>query len=198
MKCYKLIYKSPKLELIHEPFKDDGKAIYFWSGVVKGDLPDPFYCYGNVELTKSVHFPRLSAGLPVMSKQMLEILLAIEDFKIETKPLYVIDNKHKKRIYGKADKFSDFETYEGYFIFKLSLNSEVFDFDNSVYKPSSINPNRPGVIKKLVFKTPASGRFPPIFSLLEATGEYISEEAKERLEANKIFLNYIEIPVSSS
>ena len=180
------------------PFKDDGKAIYFWSGTVKGDLPDPFYCYGNVDLTKSVHFPRLSAGLPVMSKQMLEILLAIEDFKIETKPLYVIDNKHKKRIYGKADKFSDFETYEGYYIFKLSPNSEVFDCDNSVYEPSPINPNRPGVLEELVFKTPASGRFPPIFSLLEATGQYISEEAKERLEANKIFLNYIEIPVSSS
>ena len=196
MVVYKLNRDMASVDLIHEPFKDDGKAIYFWSGVVKGRIPNPFYCYGDLTLLENKHLPTFTTGIPVFSDKLLDALISLGEFRYESRKLSVIDVSEKEHLYGKMSKEVNVKVNTSFSIIKLLDNLDVFDYDNSEYKRQSFNPELPGVISKLVLKEPDIGFFPPVFKLLEMVGFFITEETKNVIESQGIFIDLDKVPVT--
>ena len=119
-------------------------------------------------------------NLPIMSKRMLSVLESVKDFPHQTIPVtiedtvLVTDEDGKSRPSGKVNT--------DYVAVQLLEQLDIFDREKSVYKPSVLNPDRVGRIRKLVLKVPEEG-LPPIFRIKDnRTYLYVSPEAKTALE----------------
>ena len=118
--------------------------------------------------------------LPVMSKRMLSVLESVRDFPHQTIPVRIKDTV---LITGADGKFqSSGKVNTDYVAVQLLEQLDILDRDKSIYKPSVINPDNIGHIKKLVLKVPEEG-LPPIFRIRDnRTYLYVSPEAKAALE----------------
>ena len=63
---------------------------------------------------------------------------------------------------------------------------QCFDYQNSIYEPSELNPNIPGYIKKIVLRT-SEVKPPPIFRINETPSTiFITAEIRDEIVKNKI------------
>lgn len=133
------------------------------------------------------------------SKKLVNTLLGIGDFEYCFVNMHIFDlelyewacENNNQSLPDYAEANTDF----GYFQLLYQENTlDCFDFERSEYQP----PRRPGGpprrIKKLVFK--GRQHFPAMFREKNALGEFISQAAKDALDANGIYLPLTEIEVS--
>ena len=120
--------------------------------------------------------------LPIMSKRMLYVLKAIGDFPHQALPVSIEDAALPEgQLYGRSGK-----TNHNYVAVHILEHLDIFDRENSIYKPSGIGSNRVRVAKKLVLHEPEGG-LPPLFKLSVMPGYlFVSPEAKLALEESGI------------
>lgn len=185
-------------DVFHHPFKGDEKAVYIWGGSAVGEIPNPLRAYADKQRLAKLDAPEFSLGLRLFSKRMIDVLEAIRPFKYRALQTHIFDlelrdwsEKHQGRNPVYADACEDFV------VFGLEEDTDCFDFDKSIYKPSRFDPSLPNIIKRKVFKYPELG-FPPVFQLRGLSGLYISGEAKIALENSGVEnLNLHPVEVSS-
>lgn len=174
----------------HMSFKDDKKiSLYFSNPLMYGDelLPEKIYFQADFNLIPKYDYPLTDLRIPVMSLRMLRVFEELESFEYSLIPVVMIDDTFLEKVFDDNGLLNNKVTVnEDYVALRLSKWMYFFDYDNSDYKPSSINPNIPGTIKKAVLKKPLSG-FPPIFRMDRLSSNlFVSAEAKTALEAANI------------
>jgi hypothetical protein len=149
-----------------------------WS-VLKAQIPKEIKFTVDREWLSMTDFPRLEDAhfWPIMSRNMVEVLLSIGDFPHQIIPV-------------------TFKDYLGitiecdYVILQLNKLSHLLDMDKSVYalEKTVLDPTKFMVrdIEKLVLKEPENG-FPPMFRIKWSKVDlFVSAEAKTALEAEGV------------
>jgi hypothetical protein len=111
------------------------EVYYPIDGGQHGGLPQPLVFYGFNDKLEQIDYPYLDRDWSMMSKRMLNTLLAVRDFPHRAFPV-VIKDPHL----------------------------DVFDWENSEYTVLEGVPGRVDYAKKVVLKEPKEG-FPPLFRL---------------------------------
>jgi hypothetical protein len=126
-------------------------------------------------------YPYTDVRWPIMSKRMLDVLLSVGSFSHRTYPVLIIDYEIdlNKRTTIKGTKIYD------YVLVQLTEHLDGFDFENSVYQRSTINPDIVTNIRWLSLKEVKD--FPPLFSVKESRLDLlVSSKARAALEASSI------------
>jgi hypothetical protein len=146
-------------------------------------LPEPIEFESLEEDLAKTDYPYNSNHFPIMSKQMLDVLLSIKNFSHQAIPIVIID---ATGIYVEGAKNyvrSGIENYN-FSLVRIPEYIDVFDWENSIYE---LNPKQPGrvklsTVKKVVLKEPEEG-FPPLFQVSAMPYRLlVSEEARTALE----------------
>lgn len=148
------------------------------------DIPSRLYFTANFQLIPKYDYPLTDLTAPVMSKRMLEVLLGIKEFKYKCVPAVMIDDLYLENQFDESGNLKeDVPFNEDYYAVQLKEYSEVFDRENSEYQKSLIFPDKVGAIEKMVLKEPEEG-FPSLFRIKESRRHlFLSQEAKEALDA---------------
>jgi hypothetical protein len=159
--------------------RDDG----LWH-ITEARMPEQISFWGVNSMLQQTDYPYTKPSWPIMSKRMLEVLLAVEDFPHQAIPIEIEDATVTKVIGSDPKNWMVSGTKNfNYVIFQLLEHLDVFDWENSVYEESSIAPGFVSDVSKIVLKEPENG-FPPIFRMkTESTLLFISVEARAALEA---------------
>jgi hypothetical protein len=146
-----------------------------------------FLQINDLSRTRVTDFPYNREGWPIMSKRMLEVLLSVREFPHQVIPIVMLSDH--------AD--SDEKNYE-FVAVQLLEHQDVFDWEQSVYKPHPEKPNRfkSGSLEKLVLEEPPGG-LPPLFRIATTPLRnllYVSAEGRTALETAGIRgVNFIEL-----
>ena len=143
----------------------------------------------NFNVVKSnTDYPVVEDDIEVFSKKMLNTIERVGELNVRKFPITLIDDTYivDNRFDADGQIRQDVPTISYFYIIQILTFLKVFDYDNSEYKVLRSNPNMPGIIKKLVLKEPQGG-FPPLFRIFEKPSSvFVSQKAKEALEANNI------------
>jgi hypothetical protein len=145
-----------------KPIKALPKRIEFDAGYEDLQLMD--YLHNNVQW-------------PILSQQMLHVLLSLGKFSYQAIPLVMVDD------------VLDWDTMEptgreshDYIALQLLEHQDLFDWENSVYEHNPNKPNPFNSLQTLVLKTPETG-FPPIFRIPTLPRRlFVSAQARAALE----------------
>jgi hypothetical protein len=158
--------------------------------------PDPINFLGWIERLSKTDFPRNIPGLPIISKQMLEILLSVDNFPHRAIPTRIFP--YDLRYTGDTGEHWDLEDLpielcnQDYVAVQLLEYTNATDYDRSTFRTHPAFPDEPPVIDRLVLHRPSEG-FPPLFRVDSSPSKlFISPSAKTALESKKIVLNYVE------
>ena len=206
MSVFKLGYPSgfdddgnPLFDIFHLPFDGD-EAFTMRYGLLNTEyeFPKVLIAFGNRgELVRKKLLISFFSNY-VWKKEVLNTLLKVSDFEYKYLPLHIFDVELYEwgclNNYQLLPDYAEANTDFGYVSFLRQENMlDCFDFEKSEYSP----PRRPGGflrrIKKVVFH---KQQFPAVFRDKNASGVFISQEAKDALEANDIYLPLTEIEVS--
>lgn len=160
----------------------------FQLGGIQKYIPDRIILLqGNFDIIPDKSdFPVLDIGVPLMSKEMVSILdedVSIELNKIDT---IIVDNTYLGPLYEKDKLKEDLPKNNNYQFVQVLSFVDVFDRDYSVFKSLRSNPNKIGVINKLVLKS-LSNSFPAIFRIEEKPSLlFINETTKRKFEDKEI------------
>jgi hypothetical protein len=159
-------------------FKNVGDFEYPNHGVefhgYESSLSDTDYPYNNV-------------NWPIMSKRMLNTLLALQEFPHRTWDVPFVgflDNAPEMLL---RRGLRDGVRHDNEFVaVQLLEHLDIFDWENSTYKTYTAMPEKIMSIRKLVLKVPEGG-MPPIFRLkVDPVVLYVSPEGRAALEAANI------------
>jgi hypothetical protein len=143
--------------------------------------------HGYESSLSDTDYPYANVSWPIMSKRMLNILLAVRDFPHRTWDVPFV---------GFADNAPEGLLREGlrggvrhedeFVAVQLLEHLDIFDWENSVYEMDSMFPEEVDRIRRLVLKVPEEG-LPPIFRLKVAPVLlYVSPEERAALEGANI------------
>jgi hypothetical protein len=143
--------------------------------------------HGYESSLSDTDYPYENVAWPIMSKQMLNTLLAVREFPYRAWNVPFV---------GFADNAPEGLLREGlrggvrhdneFVAVQLLEHLDIFDWENSVYEMHPIFPEEVDRIRKLVLKVPEEG-LPPIFRLkVDPALLYVSPEGRTALEAAKI------------
>ena len=130
-------------------------------------------------------YPYTYTGWPIMSKRMLNTLLSVGSFPHRAYPVVMLN---VEATYNKTLKKYDAPRTENhnYLAVHLTEHLDAFDFENSVYERSTINPDVVMNIEWISLREPTAG-YPPLFTVEpESTELFVSSEARVALEAANI------------
>jgi hypothetical protein len=130
-------------------------------------------------------YPYTDVTWPILSKRMLDTLLSVGSFPHRAYPVVMLDVEAK---YDKNSKkyIAPRTENHNYFAIHLSEYLDAFDFENSIYERSTINPDVIKNIKWICLREPETG-FPPLFTIEPASLDFfVSAEARAALEAANI------------
>lgn len=132
-------------------------------------------------------YPYCSVSWPIMSKRMLNTLLAVREFPHRTWDVPFVgfpDNAPERLL---IQELRDGVRHDNEFIaVQLLEELDIFDRENSTYKTYTAMPDEVMSIRKLVLKVPEEG-LPPIFRLkVDPVLLYVSPEGRAALEADNI------------
>lgn len=182
---------DPERDAFHVPFEGDNNiSAYMIDTEMYGSglLPDRIYFQANFLLIPKYDYPLTDLNIPVMHHRMLDVFLALDEIKYEGIPVIMIDDTYLgERFDGSGNLNPTVPKNEDYLAIRLTDGLHNFlDLDRSDYRPSRVNPNIPSRIRKTVLKKPDQG-FPPLFRVkFTPSALFISQAAKEALEANNI------------
>lgn len=174
-------------DAFHIPFENSDKSsTIFLNPKYKDKLPSKVMFNANFKLIPSIDYPLTDLNIPVFSNKMISLINQIGDFDAIFTNVIMIDNRFTENIYDEKGRLkSEIPINSDYKAITLVNREKCFDFENSIYLPSELNPNKPGFIKKLVLKYSSS--LPPIFRVKEAPSKLlVIQNVKEILEANDI------------
>lgn len=162
-------------------------------------LPEKIYFQANFNLIPEYDYPLTDINIPIMSKNMLNIVQKIGDFNFELVPIIMIDDTYLgERFDNDNNLISTVPINDDYIAVRLTDGLyDYLDMDNSVYRPSRVNPNIPSRVRKVVLKEPQNG-FPPIFRVKYTPSSlFLSNAAKEALEKANV-KGCVFVPVETS
>lgn len=131
-------------------------------------------------------YPYNNVSWPIISRRMLDTLLAVGDFPHRTwgVPLVGFPDNAPEGLLKQGLK--DGVRHDEFVAIQLLAELDIFDWENSVYKMHSVFPDEVDRIRKLVLKVPEGG-LPPIFRLkVDPVVLYVSPEGRTALEAVNI------------
>lgn len=190
--AYEMFWKT---EHIKSNEKFDARLVKFpgWENIVgwlltrEYELPETIVFEADFSAIRQSDYPFNNVNWPLMSRRMLEALLAVGDFPHRAVPVCLVDEtvpvSKRRDSNGKmrADVVDD-----GFVAVQLTSHLDVFDRQRSEYEADTLFPDEVGIIRKLVLKEPVGG-FPPLFRLSAKSNYlFVSEKAKQRLEQEKI------------
>lgn len=186
-------------DIWHLPFEgDDVFDLQYGSPNTKYVFPKTLIAFGNMDNLKKKHYIVTRFTNYTWSKEIVDILLSVSNFEYRFLNIHIFDLElYRWACANNGQPLPDYaeaNTDFGYFRLRNPENTlDCFDFDKSEYQP----PRRPGgvprSIKKIVFH---NKKFPALFRDKNASGDFISQDAKNALEANGIYLPLTEIEVS--
>lgn len=190
---------NPVFELWHLPFAgDEGFSMNYC--ILSSDLVFPKTLIGFSDKRKILEKHSLVSflGRYVWSKKLIDTLLSIGDFEYSFLNIHIFDLELYEWACNNVPQmqpdFADANTNYGYFrLMRNESTLDCFDFEKSQYSPPRRSGGAPRKITKLVFK---KRDFPPLFFDKTTKQMYLSQEAKDALEANDIYLPLTEIEVS--
>tara|TARA_R110001583_G_scaffold41589_1_gene132179 strand:- start:598 stop:1227 length:630 start_codon:yes stop_codon:yes gene_type:complete len=174
-------------DAFHIPFENSDKAsTLFLSSRYKDKLPDYILFRANFNIIPEFDYPLTDLNVPILSDRMISILNEIDDFEAIFTKVIMLDDTYLESIYDETGNLkSEIKTALNYKALTIVNREDCFDFENSIYQPSELNPNKPGFIEKLVLKS--TEYLPPIFRIRETPSKLlITESAKSALEKNDI------------
>jgi hypothetical protein len=149
------------------------------------DLPNPVEFEAIGSLLTETDYPYTDVGWPVMSKRMLDVILSVGSFPHRIYPVVMINTEAAYNYKLKKVAFPRTKNHD-YIMVQLTEHLDAFDFENSIYKRGSINPNVITSIEWLSLIEPES-EFPPLFTVEPASMRLlISTQARSALEAANI------------
>lgn len=148
-------------------------------------------------IPQNTDYPIVDIGIPLMSKKMIFLIEDTGQVKLNKIDSIIIDDTFLGEIYDNTVNFSsDIRKNNDYQFVQVTDYLEAFDYDNSIFKSLRSNPEKIGIINKLVLKEPIQG-FPPIFRIAEKPSMlFVSESTRKALESNGIkgcIFNEIEV-----
>lgn len=177
-------------DAFHIAFKDDDKIMHYFAspGIYNKELLPPEILFqANFNLVPYYDYPLTDLQIPIMSLRMYDILNNLDLEEHHTIPVIMIDDTYLgERFISDGSLSTETPINRDYIALRLSLLRDYFDRERSEYRPLRSNPDALGRIKKLVLKEPPSG-FPSAFRVdVVSSSLFISQAAKESLEANNI------------
>lgn len=132
-------------------------------------------------------FPVVDLGLPLMSKKMISILEEDKNLLLNKINAVIIDDTYLGSLFkGNNELIDSLPKNDDYVFLQVLSFAKVFDKINSVFKPLRSNPDKIGIINKLVLKEPTGG-FPAIFRIEEKPSVlFVNESIKKKFEQNEI------------
>jgi len=132
-------------------------------------------------------FPVVDLGLPLMSNKMLSILEEGYDKVFNKVDAVIVDDTYLGSLFDeKGQLIENVPKNIDYKFFQILSYTDVFDRDQSLFKPMRSNPEKIGIINKLVLREPPNG-FPAIFRIEEKPSMlFINESTKNKFEHYKI------------
>ncbi len=146
-----------------------------WAGTEPLLVPDPIvYRVGSRRVHVLTDYPDVSGVQPVISRRMLDTLLAVKPFGYRLYPVEI-------RCRGQVVPPPSLELT--YWLVQLTEHFSGFDPERSDWEPSTIAPQRIGELYRLELKIPPEG-LPPIFRIPQRpTTLFVSAEGREALIA---------------
>lgn len=146
-------------------------------------IPKLLYYDANFEYIPKYDFPFTDSGIFTVSKKVKEVLYQFVEFKFYEVPVVMLDNTFLEKRFDDEGTLNQSITVNlDYVALRFPELKSYFDFDKSIYRIPSYNPNGVRGIKKMVLKEPKNG-FPIIFRTKEsASTVFVSEELKNELE----------------
>jgi len=156
-------------------------------GIRNVELPNQLFFASDYKIIPAIDFPKNDIGLTIFSNKMLTIFTNLGDFKFRSLPTIMLDHKEMEAYHiEEGELLEDLKKRnDDYVGIQLMEYTSAFDKENSEYKVSRAIPDMIR-IRELVLKEPEKG-FPPIFKIEEDTTMlFITEQAKNALEAANI------------
>lgn len=149
--------------------------------------PTPLIYTGDLETVRYIDYPYPDNYWNVMSRRMLDTLLAVGDFPHHAIPVAIVDGQINPHHWYDADgHLRDDITLKNYVAVHLTQHLDIFDYERSTYEIDEEEPDRFKDISKFVFNIPVDG-LPPLFRIKErALYLFISSEARSALKEAKI------------
>jgi hypothetical protein len=142
---------------------------------------------GYESFLSDTDYPYNNVSWPVMSKQMLSVLLSVRKFPHRTwdVPFVGFPDNAPEELLRKG--LRDGVRHDNEFVVVQLLEQlDIFDWENSVYEMHPVFPDEVGRIRQLALKVPEEG-LPPIFRLnIDPIALYVSPEGRDALEAADI------------
>jgi len=151
------------------------------------DLPKKIYFNANFDFVKDSDYPVNDVNWPLMSKRMLETLLAVTDFPHRAFPVAMVDSaaRRGKRFDESGNPLPGMAD-ERFSAIQLLAYTDAFDWDESEYQQHKYLPDRTSMVTKLVVKEPAGG-MPALFRLGASPGGlFVSGAGRQALEERGI------------
>ncbi|KZS42303.1 hypothetical protein AWE51_02360 [Aquimarina aggregata] len=173
---------------IHVPFEGDDYIRLNTMDIKIVDFPFQICFASDFSIIPMIDYPHNDLNLDILSQKMLSVFKDLDDFKYNEIPVIMFDHKEMEAYHiEQGELLEDLQRRnEDYIAIQLLDYTDVFDRENSEYEEDFLDPDEVGDIDKLVLKWPKKG-FPPLFRLDEsATKLFVSEQAKNALEAANI------------
>ncbi len=143
--------------------------------------------HGYESSLSDTDYPYSSVSWPIMSKRMLNTLLAVREFPYRAWDVPFVGFPDNAPVMMLEKGLSGGVRHENEFVAVQLLELlDIFDRENSVYKEGFVSPDKVRSIRKLALHIPEEG-LPPIFRLkVDPVLLYVSPEGRAALETANI------------
>jgi hypothetical protein len=172
------------------PDQDAEKFSNVYTEPVEFDTPTkPILFQGLLRTVHQTDYPLVRPKFPLISKRMLGVLCSVGSFPHQVIPVRIIDGAIGRRL-GDNDNRHDAEGNlkpeyytDDYVLVHLTTHLDAMDLERSEYEEYDAEINWVSFVDRFIFKD-IGQEYPPIFRLINSpTHLFISEAAKEALEA---------------
>ncbi len=149
------------------------------------ELPKAIYLAADYNIIPEVDYPHNSLLADVLSKKMLSVFTELSQLEFRTVPVIMFDHKELEAYHIEEGELLDDLKRRNvdYVALQLLKYTDAFDRENAEFEENFLDPDEVGYIEKLVLKEPADG-FPSLFRIKEdITKLFVTEQAKDALEA---------------
>jgi hypothetical protein len=196
-RAYRLIWATEHLELCDQ--EDDVEICEFpgWEETngfyetTPYTLPEPVVFYTDTDFSLYTDYPTNNVYWPVMSRRMYYTLLTVGDFPHRVIPIATMDGSKftfepERRFLANGQPNPDITHFDDFVAVQLLEESNYFDFEHSIYKPSPKFPEWVHSVERFVLNEPPEG-FPPLFRLSAySVALFISAKARDVLKESGI------------
>ena len=157
-------------------------------GIQKYSASSEVILQGNFNIIPDkTDFPVVDIAIPLLSNKMLSILETDKTLSYNKVDAVIVDDTYLESLFDeKGHLIESVPKNTDYKFFQVLNYTDVFDKTHSSFKPMRSNPEKIGIINKLVLREPKNG-FPAIFRIEERPSIlFINEATKNKFAHNKI------------